>query len=438
MLNAVAVFFKESYQRMNIWRNVCENNPNHKKLQTIGETRWWAKHTALNRIFGSYRNHETSLYIDVILTLLSIEESNTFNPDVRVKARNFKESLLKFETILLAQTFLRIFSITELVSRYLQTSGLDLLKGYQLVSSAYDQLKSIQRGMDAIKAETDSFVKWASNEFEKRGAEVELQLHLPTRRIRHVKKLPGEMSSDAPIEDADYKFTVEIHNVVLDTVVESIEKRFQKNKELYLDLAFLSPASFETIKTGNIPRESLNFLSKTVSAFDPDVTRETLKEELIHFANAWEKLKNSIVDEYALKHFDNEDNIEEGCAASCSDTPEIPVSVPSTSCKSCKNCIVCCYKILIQYSLYSETYKALTSAYRYLLTLPTTQVACERTFSTLKFVKNRLRSSLSDNHLEALVLMSCEKNKLNTLDSDMIINRMSEHSSVMRKQLSLD
>jgi len=38
----------------------------------------------------------------------------------------------------------------------------------------------------------------------------------------------------------------------------------------------------------------------------------------------------------------------------------------------------------------SDAYCLLGLAYKYLLTLSLTQVACEKTFSTLKFIKSRL------------------------------------------------
>lgn len=42
LINACSVFFKESYQRMNIWRDISENeheNIRHKRLQSISDTR---------------------------------------------------------------------------------------------------------------------------------------------------------------------------------------------------------------------------------------------------------------------------------------------------------------------------------------------------------------------------------------------------------------
>jgi hypothetical protein len=52
--------------------------------------------------------------------------------------------------------------------------------------------------------------------------------------------------------------------------------------------------------------------------------------------------------------------------------------------KSYKNCVICCYIVLVKYNLFANAYPTLTIAYQYILTLPVTQVACERSFSTLK------------------------------------------------------
>ena len=62
-------------------------------------------------------------------------------------------------------------------------------------------------------------------------------------------------------------------------------------------------------------------------------------------------------------------------------------------------------------------------------------MACERSFSTLKFIKSRLRSSLSANKLEAFMLMATEKDILMSLDTDVIIDRVAEKSDLMKRLL---
>jgi len=74
-------------------------------------------------------------------------------------------------------------------------------------------------------------------------------------------------------------------------------------------------------------------------------------------------------------------------------------------------------------------------AYKFLLTLSITQVACERTFSTLKFIKTRLRSKLSQEHLEAFMLMATERDILFSLESDVIIDKVAEKSELFSRLL---
>ena len=109
--------------------------------------------------------------------------------------------------------------------------------------------------------------------------------------------------------------------------------------------------------------------------------------------------------------------------------------MPPTVSKRCMKCAVCVYHTLAQYSMFSEALANIGLAYKYLLTLSTTQVACERSFSTLKFIKNRLRSTLSSDNLDAFMLMAIEKDILSNLSVDSIIDHVSLKSSLMRSEL---
>src|ERR1043165_1961221 len=106
-------------------------------------------------------------------------------------------------------------------------------------------------------------------------------------------------------------------------------------------------------------------------------------------------------------------------------------------CKFCKKCPVCCFSVLHKYSFYGQTYKHLFSAYKLLLTLSSTQVACERSFSKLKYIKNRLRSSLSSTHHEVFMLMSTETDVLSELNNDTIIDHVAEMAPGLKKLLIL-
>ena len=116
---------------------------------------------------------------------------------------------------------------------------------------------------------------------------------------------------------------------------------------------------------------------------------------------------------------------------------EPEMELESRTCSSCKNCAICVHLILSQYNLLTDAYHVIGLAYKFLLTLSITQVACERSFSTLKFVKNRLRSSLSQDNLEAFMLMCTEKEILMSISNDTVIDKVAETSALLRRLLML-
>jgi len=68
------------------------------------------------------------------------------------------------------------------------------------------------------------------------------------------------------------------------------------------------------------------------------------------------------------------------------------------------------------------------------LLLPSTQTTCERVFSKLKIIKTKLRSSLHQEHLNPLMLMSIEKDIL--IDPDELIDTIANSSSQLKKLLT--
>lgn len=106
----------------------------------------------------------------------------------------------------------------------------------------------------------------------------------------------------------------------------------------------------------------------------------------------------------------------------------------SSSSESCKECLLCCYKLLLKLNLLTDAYKRIRLACKLLLTLPVPQVACERSFSALKRIKNRL-STMTQEHLEEFMLMSVQKRILAKLDTKNIIDGVGARSSELRRPL---
>jgi hypothetical protein len=80
-------------------------------------------------------------------------------------------------------------------------------------------------------------------------------------------------------------------------------------------------------------------------------------------------------------------------------------------------------------------YPQLVGLYRILVTLPVTSCSAERSFSKLRIVKNRLRSSMCDEWLKCLMILAAEKDILSRLKNDDIIDRFAETSDDLAQVL---
>jgi len=120
---------------------VWEEKSKFKFINSIGETRWWAKDKCLSKIFDPYAMPENALFIDLLETLQEISTSTKFNADVRYKASTLFEKFQTFEILIIAHIFLRIFSCTTPLSQYLQTKGLNLITAYQMVQKNTEVFK---------------------------------------------------------------------------------------------------------------------------------------------------------------------------------------------------------------------------------------------------------------------------------------------------------
>jgi len=65
---------------------------------------------------------------DLLLVLMIIVQNPNLNLDVRSEASNFISYFIKYEIILIAHMYMKIFQITGPLSRYLESNKLDLLK----------------------------------------------------------------------------------------------------------------------------------------------------------------------------------------------------------------------------------------------------------------------------------------------------------------------
>ncbi|XP_065672044.1 uncharacterized protein LOC136089879 [Hydra vulgaris] len=430
ILQKAAMFFRESYLRMDLWTDHMKekNGQNiHKRLNVIGATRWGSKHDALQKFFGTFFDGEGALYTDVVQVLEIAVSSTKLSVEARYDAQCLLTSLLKYKTVLTGFVYLRIMESTTPLSKYLQTSGLNFIKAFEMVKITISEIQTQSLNFDQAKVVADHFINVPATILDEKECDCVIQTDLPMVRKRIRKVMAGELANDDPLTDPLKKFEVEVHNGILDTVLRSLSTRFASHGELYSDMSCFDPNGFSELLECNIPKKALQKISCHISATGEEAQ---LLLELLDFAKKWPVLKKTLEESY---HCSDQITIDE-------DEVENEDDATNHKCgplKKCRSCIYCCYHVLRKYNLYGKSYCMLHRAYKFMLTISITQVACERSFSKLKCVKTRLRSQLTEDHLDSLLMMCIEKHILSNITNDETIDELAKSSGELKKLLFL-
>lgn len=82
------------------------------------------------------------------------------------------------------------------------------------------------------------------------------------------------------------------------------------------------------------------------------------------------------------------------------------------------------FRLLVQLMQYKELFVL----YKILLTLSVTSCSAERAFSKLKIIKNPIRSSMLDEWMSAMMILASEKDILDSINNEEIINKLAMSS----------
>lgn len=195
------------------------------------------------------------------------------------------------------------------------------------------------------------------------------------------------------------------------------------NRCIIHDASFLDPRNFHQMKKPEFmfPEKSMANIAEMAQV---DVL--VVQRQLIEFAQNYDAIADvCLVNNSQNSTFEDEisDNDEDS-------EKELKCAVNKVKCKSC---ISCAFEFLYSLVIHTTDYNELYTIYKLVTTLAFTQVTCERSFSILKKIKNRLRSSLSDEKLEAFMLMSLERDM--EVPYNIIIDQLAANSTEMKRLL---
>uniref|UniRef100_A0A667Z4Q8 TTF-type domain-containing protein n=1 Tax=Myripristis murdjan TaxID=586833 RepID=A0A667Z4Q8_9TELE len=85
---------------------------------------------------------------------------------------------------------------------------------------------------------------------------------------------------------------------------------------------------------------------------------------------------------------------------------------------------------------YKEGFHQFFHLCRIAIALPVSSASCERSFSTLKLIKNHLRTTINDDRLSSIGLLSIERRRARSLNLDAFVERFTHRHQNRRIQLS--
>lgn len=268
LLQRASTFFRNSYKKMSVWdKTLKERGRGTRRLGSIGETRWLSKSAALTKIFGPYsapNSAKSALFVELILALAAIAEAPTFPDLARSEAKLLMDNFVKFETILTAFVFLRIYKVTTPLSLYLQTKGLDMLQAWKMVESVTKEITAISRDFESVRQKAQEFcalVNESLDQFDESETINEIDPNLPKRRARKKKRMPGEECADEVVLDEVEHYRIHTFNVVMDGVLSNLKTRFLDHENAYKDFSCFDPRRFQELKQSGIPPSALEVCS---------------------------------------------------------------------------------------------------------------------------------------------------------------------------------
>jgi hypothetical protein len=369
----------------------------------------------------------------LLCALNDIASSPDFPAEARGKASGLVAAMTDFRFILTAHVYLRIFKVTTPLSKYLQTQGLDYIAASTMATRTTLQLEEISRDFEETFEAAKGYVRKANIDIEalcEEGQQMPvISSELQRNRVKRKKRMFDEATEDEIPENPLDHFRITVHNRIFDVTTAALRRAFEKFPEVAADLSLLHPAQFPVARDAGIPSSAFECLSKLAARMDPSLTKSTIQDEYVDFANKWNLLKNcNPVPNTMLGVVSGHGNEADASDSDMGDEGIAPHT--QTGGKPCTGCQLCVFRVLVKYRLYCEAYSHLYLAYKVALSLSCTQVACERCFSKLKFLKNRLRSRLTEEHLEAMMLMSVERDVLAAITNEEVlaeICRENEH-----------
>ncbi|XP_008190264.1 uncharacterized protein LOC103312039 [Acyrthosiphon pisum] len=251
---------------------------------------------------------------------------------------------------------------------------------------------------------------------------------------RRVPRQSGETNSDDPINNPVVSYKVNTYFVIIDKVLTELKKRLTEKDntiDIAKDLALISPKLIYAMrKELSIPSDAFSSICENYKRF---LNKDDILREYIQFI----KSNIEITVSEKLPDFLHTTNSSFEEESSCDESNQ---DENETDNELTTNTIQYSGSLLIMYKFFSlKSLKGIfPNLYQVIqigVTLPISTASTERSFLKLKIVKTRLRSTMTQNRLEDLLIISCESDI--SVQTENVVNNFAKRSSLLSKALSL-
>ena len=308
-------------------------------------------------------------YDDIIELLQEMSEDALQSADTREKAGTLLNSLLTLSFVCFLILWEQVPHKINVVQKRLQSPRMNLREAAADMDSLIDHF--INKRSELCQNATD------------KGLNVAAEWGIPTeRRIRRKKKMDGEKATGAGltlVEEID-----RVMKLSLDRLVQEIRDRSKRLQDLNSKFGFL-----------------LDMQSLIASE---DVNKDSLLPHCVDFA---------------IAHKDDVD--ASSLLLEIMDCRMLMKKRPSSEVPSTPEELL---KFTIQYG--KDVFPNLRTALQTLLTISVSVASCERSFSKLKLIKTYLQSTMCQERLSNLAILSVEKDTFNSINFDSIIDQFAK------------
>lgn len=228
------------------------------------------------------------------------------------------------------------------------------------------------------------------------------------------------------------KFKIDTYNVIMDILLTELSGRFEStNIGPLKDLSLLSSRRIREVQTNPhiVPCDAFDALCSMYTLID----KNALLTEYIEFCKNFTEIENSIV---LPKYFNKNVTVDyDYYYYYYHYTPYSDNSMEDDSVKIVNHNIASTRELFKLFCLakLANIFPNLYLVLKLSITLPVTSCSVERTFSKLKLIKTKLRTTMSQDRLENLMKISCEQDII--INNENVILLFAAKSSVLTKCL---